>query len=150
MMYMKSAQYNALSIPLVDNSVMDVGRLIANALVEAVRRVRRARRWYLVDPLSKAFIRAYLIMKLSRVKSVQLIKTLVKTIKKLRDLISEAYVPIKAGIREAWNLSALASNWGHPGAESWRNDKAFIVYQAITLKWLSRLFGRAILSEENK
>ena len=100
-----------------------------------------------MDPLSKAFIRAYLIMKPTKVRSLQLIKTLVKTIKKLRDLISEARIPIKAGIRKAWRLSALASSWGHPSAENWKNDKVFILYQATTLKWLSRLFGRGILNE---
>ena len=144
---MKGARDNASCKPSVDNSEIDVGRLVGNALVEAVRRVRRARRWHLVDPLSKAFIRAYLMMKLTRVRSVQLIKVLVKTVKKLRDLVLEAYIPIKAGVREAWSLSALASSWGHPSAESWRNDKAFILYHAMTLKWLSGLFGRAVLNE---
>ena len=143
---MKGARDNASCKSSVDNSEIDVGRLVGNALVEAVRRVRRVRRWHLVDPLSKAFIRAYLMMKLTRVRSVQLIKVLVKTVKKLRDLVLEAYIPIKAGVREAWNLSALASGWGHPSAESWRNDKAFILYQAITLKWLSRLFGKMLLN----
>jgi len=144
---MRGAQTDAFSTLSTDDSEMDVSRLIGSALVEAVRRVKRARRWHLVDPLSKAFIRAYLIMKPTRVRSLQLIKTLVKTIKKLRDLISEARIPVKAGIREAWNLSSLASSWGHPSAENWRNDKVFILYQAITLKWLSKLLGRGILNE---
>ena len=143
---MKGAQGNVSSNPLAHNSEIDVGRLVGDALVEAIRRVKRARLWHLVDPLSKAFIKAYLMMKLTRVRSIQLIKVLVKTVKKLRDLILEAYIPIKAGVREAWNLSALASGWGHPSAESWRNDKAFILYQAITLKWLSRLFGKMLLN----
>ena len=145
--HMKGAQGNAFYKPSSNNSEIDVSRLVGNALVEAVRRVRRARKWHLVDPLSKAFIGAYLMMRLTRVRSVQLIKVLVKTVKKLRDLVLEAYIPIKAGVREAWSLSALASGWGHPSAKSWRNDKAFILYHAITLKWLSRLFGRAVLNE---
>ena len=144
---MRGAQTDAFSTLSTDDSEMDVSRLIGSALVEAVRRVKRARRWHLVDPLSKAFIRAYLIMKPTKVRSLQLIKTLVKTIKKLRDLISEARIPIKAGIRKAWRLSSLASSWGYPNAENWKNDKAFILYQATTLKWLSRLFGRGILNE---
>ena len=126
---------------------MGVAKVLWENLVKVVKRVKRARRWYLVDSLSKAFIRACLMMKLTRIRSVQLIKVLVKTIKMLRDLVSEAYIPIRAGIRQAWSLSALASSWGHPGAESWRNDRAFILYQAMTLKWLSKLFGRAILNE---
>ena len=132
---------------VADDSEIGVTGLVSDALVEAVRRVKRARRWYLVDSLSKAFIRACLMMKPTRIRSVQLIKVLVKTIKMLRDLVSEAYIPIRAGIRQAWSLSALASSWGHPGAESWRNDRAFILYQAMTLKWLSKLFGRVILNE---
>ena len=139
---MRGAQTDAFSTLFTDDSEMDVSRFIGSALVEAVRRVKRARKWHLVDPLSKAFIRAYLIMKPTKVRSLQLIKTLVKTIKKLRDLISEARSPIKAGIRKAWRLSSLASSWGHPSAENWRNDKAFILYHAMTLKWLSRLFGK--------
>ena len=126
---------------------MGVAKVLWENLVKVVKRVKRARRWYLVDSLSKAFIRACLMMKPTRIRSVQLIKVLVKTIKMLRDLVSEAYIPIRAGIRQAWSLSALASDWGHPGAESWRNDRAFILYQAMTLKWLSKLFGRVILNE---
>ena len=144
---MRGAQTDAFSTLFTDDSEMDVSRFIGSALVEAVRRVKRARKWHLVDPLSKAFIRAYLIMKPTKVRSLQLIKTLVKTIKKLRDLISEARIPIKAGIRKAWRLSSLASSWGHPSAENWRNDKAFILYQAITLRWLSKLFGGVVFNE---
>jgi len=144
---MRGAQTDAFSTLFTDDSEMDVSRFIGSALVEAVRRVKRARKWHLVDPLSKAFIRAYLIMKPTKVRSLQLIKTLVKTIKKLRDLISEARIPIKAGIRKAWRLSSLASSWGHPSAKNWRNDKAFILYQAITLKWLSKLFGGVVFNE---
>ncbi len=147
MKHMKGAQADVFRALSTDDSEMDVSRFIESALVEAVRRVKRARRWHLVDPLSKAFIRAYLIMKPTKVRSLQLIKTLVKTIKKLRDLISEARIPIKAGIRKAWRLSSLASSWGHPSAENWRNDKAFILYQAITLKWLSKLFGGVVFNE---
>ena len=65
----------------------------------------------------------------------------------LRDLLSEVYIPIRAGIRQAWSLSALASSWGHPSAETWRNNRAFILYHAMTLELLSRLFGRAVLNE---
>ena len=144
---MRGAQTDTFSTLPTDDSEMDVSRFIGSALVEAVRRVKRARKWHLVDPLSKAFIRAYLIMKPIKVRSLQLIKTLVKTIKKLRDLILEARIPIKAGIRKAWRLSSLASSWGHPSAENWRNDKAFILYQAITLKWLSKLFGGVVFNE---
>jgi len=144
---MKGAQGNAFYKPSSNNSEIDVSRLVGNALVEAVRRVRRARKWHLVDPLSKAFIEAYLMMKLTRVRSVQLIKALVKTLKKLKELVLEDRIPVKGGIMQAWKFSMIASGWGHPSAESWRNDKAFILYQAMTLKWLSRLFGRAVLNE---
>ena len=135
------------NISLAGDKEMGVAKVLWENLVKVVKRVKRARRWYLVDSLSKAFIRACLMMKPTRIRSVQLIKVLVKTIKMLRDLVSEAYIPIRAGIRQAWSLSALASSWGHPGAESWRNDRAFILYQAMTLKWLSKLFGRVILNE---
>ena len=138
---------HALDSFSINSSEIDVSKLVREALIKAVRRVKRARRWYLVDSLSKAFIKACLMMKLTRIRSVQLIKVLVKTIKMLRDLISEAYIPIRAGIRQAWSLSALASSWGHLSAESWRNNRAFILYHAMTLKWLSRLLGRAVLNE---
>jgi len=136
-----------LKAHLSTQDALNIASVLDRALKKIVQRVRRTGKWHLVSPLSKAFIRAYLIMKPARIRSVQLIKTLVKTIKKLRDLISEARIPIKAGIRKAWRLSSLASSWGHPSAENWRNDKAFILYQAITLKWLSRLFGRGTLNE---
>ena len=138
---------HALDSFSVNGSEIDVSKLVREALVKAVRRVKRARKWYFVDSLSKAFIKACLMMKLTRIRSMQLIKVLVKTIKMLRDLVSEAYIPIRAGIRQAWSLSALASNWGHPSAKTWRNNRAFILYHAMTLKLLSRLFGRAVLNE---
>ncbi len=117
-----------------------VTRLLNDALVDAVRRVKRARRWYLVDPLTKAFIKAYLMTKLPKIRSMELIRAIVKAVKKLRDIASEVYIPIKDGIREVWKLSILAQSWGHPNAESWRRDRVFILYQAITFKLLSRLF----------
>jgi len=121
--------------------------LLIGELKRAVTRVRRARKWHLVSPLSRAFARACLIMNLKKIKSITLIKAIVKTVKELKELISKEYELIKIGIRWAWKFSMLASSWGHPSAESWRNDKAFILYQAMTLKWLSKLFGRAILNE---
>jgi len=120
---------------------------ILEAMSKMVKRVKRARKWHLVDPLSKAFIKACSIMKLARIKSMQLFKAIIKTIKKLEELVLEERIPVMAGVRQAWKISMLASSWGHPNAENWRNDKAFIIYQAITLKWLSKLYGGLILNE---
>lgn len=58
------------------------------------------------------------------------------------------HIPVKAGIRQAWKISMLISSWGHPSAENWRNNKAFITYQTIILKWLSELFGRVVFENE--
>ena len=120
---------------------------ILEAMHRAVKRVKRARKWHLVDPLSKAFIKACSMMKLTRIKSMQLFKAIIKTVRKLKELVLEDHIPVKAGIRQAWKISMLASSWGHPNAQNWKNDKAFILYQALTLKWLSKLFGGVILNE---
>ena len=126
---------------------VEASKFILEAMDRAVKRVRRARKWHLVDQLSKAFVRACLMMKLTRIKSVQLFKAIIKTIRKLEELVLEDRIPVRAGVRLAWRISMLASSWGHPNAESWRNDKAFILYQALTLKWLSKLFGGTVLNE---
>ena len=125
----------------------DISRLLISSLKKAIMRVRRARKWHLVNPLSRAFASACLIMNLKRIKSIKLIKAIVRTIKELRELISREYELLRIGVKQAWKICMLVSGWGHPSAESWRNDKAFILYHAMTLKWLSRLFGRAVLNE---
>ena len=53
----------------VNGPEIDVSKLVREALVKAVRRAKRARRWCLVDSLSKAFIKACLMMKLTGIRS---------------------------------------------------------------------------------
>ena len=124
----------------------DMVSFLISELKRAITRVRRARRWHLVSPLSRAFASACLIMKLKKTKSITLIKAIIKTIKELKELISREYKLIQLGIKYAWKMSMLASSWGHPNAENWKHDKSFIIHQALTLKWLSKLFGKAILN----
>ncbi|MEM2485570.1 MAG: hypothetical protein QXU87_09920 [Candidatus Caldarchaeum sp.] len=109
-----------------------------------VDRVRKARRWYRVNPLTKAFVRAYLITGPKEVRSMVLIKAVVKAVRELNILVSKTYSLMRAGVVEAWKLSHIAKQWGHPNAESWRNSKPFIIYQAISLQWLKKLFGPLI------
>jgi len=123
---------------------IDLTFVLLKELKDIVLRVKRARKWFLVDPLSKAFIKACMIVKISRVKSMVLIKTIIKTIRMLRQLISKEYELIQIGIQEAWKLSELASSWGHKTASEWRNNKSYILVQALTLRWLARLFGGII------
>ena len=141
--YTKSDSDNALH----GGPRLESFEFILEAMHRAVKRVKRARKWHLVDPLSKAFIKACSMMKLTRIKSMQLFKAIIKTVKKLKELVLEDHIPVKAGIRQAWKISMLASSWGHPSAQNWKNDKAFIIYQALTLKWLSKLFGGVVLNE---
>ncbi len=122
----------SLTITLLDN------------LREAVSHVRRARRWFQVDQLSRAFIKGLFSMKLSRVKSILLMKAIIKTIRELKRIISREARLIEIGIREAWKLSETASRWGHKNAIEWRNNKNYIILQALTLQWLSKLFSRII------
>jgi hypothetical protein len=68
-------------------------------------------------------------------------KAIIKTIKILRQIISKEYELFQIGIQEAWKLSELASSWGHKKAREWKNNKAYIMLQALTIQWLSRLFS---------
>jgi len=122
-------------------SFRDLGVMLLDELRGAVLRVRRARRWFLVDPLTKAFIKACMIMKMSRIRSMTLMKAIIKTIRILRQTISKEYELLQIGIQEAWKLSELASSWGHKTAREWRRNKSYIILQALTLQWLTRLFG---------
>lgn len=118
----------------------DIGTVILRDLQSIVVKVRRARKWYLVDKLTRAFIESCLLMKLKTIKSRILMKAVIKTIKKLRELASEEAKLIDRGLSEAWRISELASIWGHPFSKNWRNNKYFIIYQAITLEWIKKLF----------
>ena len=138
---MKGAQGNVSSNPLAHNPEIDVGRLVRDALVEAVRRVKRARQWHRVKPLTRAFAEAFLIMKLKTVKSLDLVKVIIKTIRELKELLSREAQLIKLGMEKAWQISLLASKWGHPRAREWRNDKGFLIYWGLTMRWLTKLFG---------
>jgi len=115
--------------------------MLLDELRDAVLRVRRARRWFLVDPLTRAFVRACMIMRVSRVRSMVLMKAIIRAIRALREAVSEEFRLIRIGVREAWRLSELASSWGHKTAKEWKNNKSYIILQALTLQWLSRLFG---------
>jgi len=117
---------------------------LLDELKNIVLRVKRARRWFLVDPLTKAFVKACMIMRISRIKSMTLMKAIIKTIRMLRQIVSKEYELLQIGIQEAWRLSELASSWGHKTAREWRRNKSYIILQALTLQWLARLFGGII------
>jgi len=119
----------------------DLTARILDELKNAVLRVKKSRRWFQVNPLTKAFIKAFTIMRLDHVKSILLMKTIIKTIKELKQIASREYKLVEVGVREAWKLSELASSWGHKKAREWRNNKAYIMLQALTLQWISRLFN---------
>ena len=114
---------------------------LLNELKNAMLRVRRARKWFLVDPLTRAFVRACLMMRLTRVRSILLMKAIIKAIRELKRIASQEYRLVEAGVHEAWRLSELASSWGHKTAREWRSNKAYIILQALTLQWISRLFN---------
>ena len=122
-------------------SFRNLGVMLLDELKGAVLHVRRARRWFLVDPLTKAFIKACMIMKMSRIRSMTLMKAIIKTIRLLSQIISKEYELLQIGIQEAWKLSELASSWGHKTAREWRRNKSYIILQALTLQWLTRLLG---------
>jgi len=108
------------------------------------KKVKKQRRWFQVSPLTKAFIKAFTVMRLESIKSILLMKVIIKTIRELKQLISREYSFVEIGVREAWRLSELASSWGHMNAGECKNNKAYIILQALTLKWISRLFNSFI------
>jgi myosin heavy subunit len=122
-------------------SSKDLPAKILGELESAVLRVKKSRRWFQVDPLTRAFIKALTIMKLESIKSILLMKVIIKTIRELKRVVSREYDLVEKGVREAWKLSELASSWGHMKAREWRNSKAYIIIQALTLQWISRLFN---------
>jgi len=129
-----------LSRPSIDFP-KDSALILLDELKDAVLRVKRARKWFLVDPLTKAFVKACMIMRISRIRSMTLMKAIIRTIRVLRQIVSKEYRLIQIGVQEAWRLSELASSWGHKTAREWRNNRSYIILQALTLEWLSRLFG---------
>ena len=114
---------------------------LLDELRDAVLRVKKARKWFLVNPLTRAFVEACMVMRLTRVRSILLMKAIIKAIRELKQIISQEHRLIEVGIREAWKLSELASSWGYKTAREWRNNKAYIILQALILQWISRLFN---------
>jgi hypothetical protein len=114
---------------------------LLDELRDAMLCVRKARKWFLVDPLTRAFVKACMIMRLGRVKSILLMKAIIKAIKELKRIASQEYRLVEIGLPEAWRLSELASSWGHKKARGWRSNKAYVILQALTLQWISRLFN---------
>jgi len=117
---------------------------LLNELKNVVLRVKRARKWFLVNPLTRAFVKACMIMRLTRVRSIILMKAIIKAIRELKQIISQEHRLIEVGVHEAWKLSELASSWGHKTAREWRNNKAYIILQALILQWISRLFNGTV------
>jgi hypothetical protein len=113
---------------------------LLDELSDAVFCVRRSRKWFLVKPTTKAFIKALIKSGLDTVRSHVLIKAIVKTIMELKRIVSVERRLVEAGVGEAWKLSELAQRWGHKTAREWRNNKAYIIVQALTLQWVSKLF----------
>jgi len=110
-------------------------------LKTCIKRVKRARQWHRVNSLTRTFAEAFLIMKLKAVKNLDLLKVMIKTIRELKELLSKELQLIKMGVEKAWQISLLASKWGHPRACKWRNDKGFLIYWGLTMCWLTKLFG---------
>jgi hypothetical protein len=124
-----------------DHSFENINVKLLRELSTVVVRVKKARKWSLVNPLTKAFVKACFIMKLQSVKSILLMKAIIKAVRELKQLISEEYLLVEMGVREAWKLSDLASNWGHKDAYKWRNNKSYIILQGLTLRWIAKLFN---------
>jgi len=119
-----------------------LSQFLASSLKNYVVRVKKLRRWHLVDSLTKAFIKGFMVMKLKNIKSLLLMKTLIKVVKMLKELSSkESLEYFREGVKEAWRLSMIASSWGHPAASSWKNNRAYIMCIGLTVKWVYRLFG---------
>jgi len=118
---------------LCEYSSKDLSAKILGELKNIILRVKKHRRWFQVNPLTKAFIKAFMIMKLDNIKSILLMKAIIKTIRELKQIMSREYNLVEIGIREAWKLSELASSWGHMKAREWRSNKAYVIIQALTL-----------------
>jgi len=127
-----------------EGSFVDLGAMLLGELRRVVLRVRRAGRWFLVDPLTRAFVRACMVMGISRVRSRVLMRAIVRAIRALREAVSEESRLIRIGVGLAWRLSELAHSWGHKTAMEWRNNRSYIILQGLTMKWLARLFGGII------
>jgi len=105
---MRRAQFTKSDNALHESSRVETSEFIWEAMDRAVKRVKRARKWHLVDPLSKAFIKACLMMKLARIKSMQLFKAIIKTIKKLEELVLEdQYTCLNQDMILKWLIGCL-------------------------------------------
>jgi hypothetical protein len=71
---------------------------LLDELNNAVFCVRRSRRWYLVKPTTKAFIKAFIASRLETIRSHVLIKAIVKTIMELKRIVSVERRLVEAGV----------------------------------------------------
>ena len=97
-------------------------------LEELVSKVKRARRWFQVPSVNKAFIRAVLKVRPVVIRSRTLLNCILRNIEMLKELSSNFVRLLKLGLSEARKLSEIAVKWGYREAIEWRNDISFILY----------------------
>jgi len=122
----------------------DLPTILVQELKDTMTKVKKARRWFKLDSITKAFVKAFTAMEIVKIKSVKLMKAIVLSIKKMKEVLQETRIPLQAAIEEAWKISTLAASWGHPTSVQWKNNKSFIMCIAINLKSLSKLLVRII------
>ena len=79
-------------------------------LRDVVTEVKRARKWYIVNKLIRAFVEICLLIKLKLVKSFTLMKARVKAITELKEALSEKAKLLKLGVERASRISEIALN----------------------------------------
>ncbi|MEM2291870.1 MAG: hypothetical protein QXX41_01180 [Nitrososphaerota archaeon] len=97
-------------------------------LEELVSKVKRARRWFQVPNVNKAFIRAVLKVRPVVIRSRTLLNCILRNIELLKELSSNFVRLLKLGMSEALKASEIAVKWGYREAIEWRNDISFILY----------------------
>ncbi|MEM0505893.1 MAG: hypothetical protein QXW58_01355 [Thermosphaera sp.] len=90
--------------------------------------MKRARRWFQVPNVNKAFIRAVLKVRPVVIRSRTLLNCILRNIELLKELSSNFVRLLKLGMSEALKASEIAVKWGYREAIEWRNDISFILY----------------------
>ncbi|MEM1948054.1 MAG: hypothetical protein QW240_04880 [Candidatus Caldarchaeum sp.] len=106
----------------------NLSTIMDKTLKNLVMSIRKRRKWYTLSPTCRAFIKAYLMTRLKKIRNHTLAKAVINAVKEIKQTLSNQTQLILRVLKEAWKISQIVSLWGHPKARQWKNDKSFIIY----------------------
>ena len=92
-----------------------------------MRKARRNGHWFRLSRTERGFFSLATRLRIEY-RSYALMRAMVAVLKKLKEFGDRAYGQIMHGMKLAWAFSEAAVRWGNSRANSWRNDRNYILF----------------------